>query len=79
MVSITIIVYLKFVCIKDLKKLTATIYTPQWTLGRARGLLLVWRRELEQKLQIDQYLPGCSRRATLEIMMERMLDKRTGD
>ena len=29
--------------------------------GRARGLLLVWRRELEQKLQINDYLPRCGR------------------
>ena len=29
--------------------------------GRRGGLLLVWWRELERKLQINQYLPGCSR------------------
>ena len=45
--------------------------------SRARGLLLVWRRELEQKLQINQYLPGHSRGVTLEIMVE--LDRRLGD
>ena len=36
--------------------------------GRGRGLLLVWRRELERKLHINRYLPGQSRGATLEIM-----------
>ena len=41
------------------------------------GLLLVWRRELEQKLQINQYLPGHSRGATLEIMAE--MDRRPGN
>ena len=35
--------------------------TPQRTQGRARGLLLVWKRELERKLQIKWYLPGHSR------------------
>ena len=33
---------------------------PRETQGRARGLLLVWRRELECKLRINNYLPGCS-------------------
>ena len=39
--------------------------------GRARGLVLVWRRELEQKLQINDYLPRCRRWKTLEILVER--------
>ena len=59
--------------------MTTTIDTPWWTQGRARDLLLVWRRQLEWKLQINWYLLGCSRWATLEIMMERMIDKRPGD
>ena len=54
-----------------------TFETPQWMQGRARGLLLVWRRELERKLQINQYLLGCSRGATLEIMAE--MDRRPED
>ena len=45
--------------------------------GRARGLLLVGRRELERKLQINWYLPGHSRGATLEIMAE--IDRRPGN
>ena len=53
--------------------------TPQKTQGMARGLLLAWRRELEQKLQVNHYLPGCSRGETLKIMTERMPDKRAGD
>ena len=32
--------------------------TPRKTQGRARGLLLVWKKELEPKLQINNYLPG---------------------
>ena len=36
--------------------------------GRGRGLLGVWRGELEKKLQINRYLPGRSRGATLAIM-----------
>ena len=44
--------------------------TPQKTQGRGRELLLVWQRELDQKLWINQYLPGCSRGATLKIMTE---------
>ena len=45
--------------------------TPQrTTLGRERGLLLVWRRELERKLHINRYSPGQSRGATLEIMVQ---------
>ena len=51
--------------------------TPQWMQRRARGLLLFWRRELERKLQINWYLPECSRGATLEIMAE--MDRRPGD
>ena len=53
--------------------------TPRKTQGRARGLLLVWRRELEWKLQINQYLLEHSRGETLEIMTERMPDRRPGD
>ena len=44
--------------------------TPQRTQERGRGLLLVWQRELEKKLHINQYLPGQSRGATLEIMAD---------
>ena len=44
--------------------------TTQKTQGRGRGLLLVWQRELEKKLQINWYLLGQSRGATLEIMAE---------
>ena len=53
--------------------------TPGKTQGRARGLLLVWRRELEWKLQVNNYLPGCGRGETLKIMMERMTNRRPGD
>ena len=50
----------------------ASVYeTPQRTQGRGGGLLLVWQRELEKKLQINQYLLGQSRGATLEIMANR--------
>ena len=61
--------------------MTTTIDTTdgRQTQGSARGLLLVWRRELEQKLQIKHYLLGCSRGATLDLMTERLLDKRPGD
>ena len=38
--------------------------------GRGKGLLIVWRRELEMKLQINRYLPGRSRGATLAIMAQ---------
>ena len=38
--------------------------------GRGKGLLIVWRRELEKKLQINRYLPGRSRGATLAIMVQ---------
>ena len=44
--------------------------TPQKMQGRGRGLLLVWRRELERKLHINRYLPGQSRGATQEIMAQ---------
>ena len=44
---------------------------PRETWGRARGLLLVWRKELEHKLRFNKYLPGCSRGETLQIMVER--------
>ena len=49
---------------------------PQKTQRRGRGLLVVWQRELEKKLQINWYLPGQSRGATLEIMAE--MDRRPG-
>ena len=39
--------------------------------GRGRGLLVVWRRELEKKLQINRYLPGRSRGAILAIMANK--------
>ena len=51
--------------------------TSQRTQGRARGLLLVWQRELERKLWINWYSPGCSRGTTLEIMTE--MDRQPGD
>ena len=38
--------------------------------GRGRGLLMVWRRELEKKLQINRYLSGKSRGATSAIMAQ---------
>ena len=38
--------------------------------GRGKGLLIVWRRELEKKLKINRYLPGRSRGATLAIMAQ---------
>ena len=47
--------------------------------GRARGLLLVWRRELEQKLQINNYLPGHGRGDTLRILVEKQPERRPGD
>ena len=50
--------------------------TPQKMQGRRRGLLLVWRRELERKLQINRYLPGQSRGAKLEIMTQ--MDRHPG-
>ena len=38
------------------------IETPQKTpQGGGRGLLMVWRKELEKKLSINRYLPGKSR------------------
>ena len=48
--------------------------------GRGRGLLVVWRRELEKKLQINRYLPGRSRGATLAIManMDQCPGRRPG-
>ena len=57
--------------------MATTIDTSQRMQGRARGLLLVWRRELEWKLQIHWYLPGYSRGVTLEIMAE--MDRKPGD
>ena len=57
--------------------MTNSFETPQWMQGRARGLLLFWIRELERKLQINWYLSGCSRGATLEIMTE--MDRQPGD
>ena len=38
--------------------------------GKGKGLLIVWRRELEKKLQVNRYLPGRSRGATLAIMAQ---------
>ena len=43
--------------------------------GRGRGLLFVWREELEPKLQINNYLPSYGREETLEILV----DKRPGN
>ena len=53
--------------------------TPRKTHGMGRGLLLVWRRELGQKLHVNNYLLGYSRGETLKIMTERMTDRRPGD
>ena len=53
--------------------------TPTGSRGRARGLLLVWRRVLKQKLQINNYLPGCGRRDTLGILVEKQPERRPGD
>ena len=50
--------------------------TAQKMQGRVRGLLLVWRRELERKLQINRYLPTQSRGAKLEIMTQ--IDRQPG-
>ena len=38
--------------------------------GGGRGLLMVWRKELEKKLMINRYLPEKSRGATLAIMAQ---------
>ena len=50
--------------------------TLQKMQGRGRGLLLVWRRELERKPHLNRYLPGQSRGATLEIMAQ--MDRHQG-
>ena len=50
--------------------MAASTNAPRRTQGRARGLLLVWRRELECKLRINNYLWGCRRGETLQIMTE---------
>ena len=50
-------------------------FTPMGSKGRVMGLLLVWRRKLEQKLQINNYLPGSGKGDTLRILVE----KRSGD
>ena len=50
--------------------------TPQRMHRRGRGLLLVWRRELEWKLHINRYLPRQSRGAMLEIMAQ--MDRHPG-
>ena len=48
-----------------------TIENPQKTpqVG-GRGLLKVWRKELEKKLSINRYLPRQSKGATLAIMVQ---------
>ena len=43
---------------------------PEDITGGGRGLLMVWRKELEKKLSINRYLPGQSRGATLAIMVQ---------
>ena len=53
--------------------------TPRKTQGRARGLLLVWKRELEQKLQNEQLFTRMWKGETLKIMIERMTERRPGD
>ena len=63
----------QIVCIESM---ASALETPQRMHGRGRGLLIVWRRELERKLHINQYLPGQSRGATLEIMAE--MDRHPG-
>ena len=61
-------------CLKKLDIETSTLVFTE-SRCRARGLLLVCRQELEQKVQINNYLPRCGRRETLEILV----DKRPGD
>ena len=51
------------------------VETPQKMQG-GRGLLLMWRRELERKVHINRYLPGQSRGATIEIMAQ--MDRHPG-
>ena len=48
--------------------------------GRGKGLLIVWRRELEKKLQINRYLLGRNRGATLAIVtqMDQYQGRRLG-
>ena len=43
--------------------------TPRKMHGRGRGLLLVWRRELERKLHVNRYLPRQSKGATLKLWL----------
>ena len=44
--------------------------TPQKMTKGGRGIKMVWRQELEKKLQVNQYLPGQSRGAMLVIMAQ---------
>ena len=55
--------------------MAAVTLTPTESRGRARGLLLVWRRELEQKLQIKIIYPAMVG-GTLEILVDRRLGDR---
>ena len=48
----------------------ATNHLQETKKGRKKGLLIVWRRELEKKFQINRYLLGRSRGATLAIMAQ---------
>ena len=57
----------------------ATLTQGATSRGRARGLLLVWMRELEQKLQMNNYLPGHGRADTLRILVEKQPERRPGD
>ena len=57
----------------------ATLTQGPTSRGRARGLLLVWRMELEWKLQINNYLPGHGRGDTLGILVEKQPERRPGD
>ena len=50
--------------------------TPQRTQGWGRGLLPFWQSELEKKLQINWYLLGHSKGATLEIVAD--MDRQSG-
>ena len=45
-------------------------YSQETKRGRGKGLLIVWRRELEKKLQINRYLLGRSIGANLANMAQ---------
>ena len=58
------------ICWIWLTKMAQALETSQRMQRRGRGLLLVWRRELERKLSINRHLPRQSRGVTLEIMVQ---------